>query len=83
MIKSKLTPFTLVGITVLAGCSIKSGFETTPVDVQTSKGIVTCQLYTGERVLWDEAITMASSMGTEEANDVCRIEGQRRLDNSQ
>ena len=81
---SKMKPVVtiLVCIALLAGCSVRSGFETTPVEVQTAKGVVTCQLYTNRRVLWDEAISMPSSMGTQEANGICRAEGQRRLENS-
>ena len=80
---SKMKPIatTLVCIALLAGCSVRSGFETTPVEVQTAQGVVTCQLYTNRRVLWDEAISMPSSMGTQEANEICRAEGQRRLEN--
>lgn len=55
-------------------------YETTPVEVKTKKGTVTCQLYTRERVLWDRAIDRPSGMSVRAADDVCRAEGQRRKD---
>ncbi len=64
---------------VLAGCSVDpQNFETTPVQVKTAKGIVTCQLYTKERVLWDRAIDRPDNMSVREADDVCRAEGIRQ-----
>ncbi|WP_317056752.1 hypothetical protein [Roseovarius rhodophyticola] len=66
---------------VLAGCSVDPrNFETTPVQVKTAKGIVTCQLYTKERVLWDRAIDRPDNMSVREADDVCRAEGIRQQD---
>nr|WP_321252949.1 hypothetical protein [uncultured Ruegeria sp.] len=54
--------------------------ETTPVQVQTPKGVVTCQLYTLNRVIWDRAIDYpATKMSVAEADAYCRQEGQRRL----
>ncbi len=63
----------------LAGCAPDPrSFETTPVKLETSKGIVTCQLYTKERVLWDRAIDRPENMTVREADDICRAEGVRR-----
>lgn len=63
---------------VLAACIDKTEFETDPVKVRSSKGIVTCQLYTKRRLDWDEAIAHPESMTIEEANAVCIEEGKRR-----
>ncbi len=54
--------------------------ETEPVQVPTQKGVVTCQLYTKNRVLWDRAIDFpATKMSVAEADNVCREEGLRQL----
>lgn len=54
--------------------------ETTPVQVQTPKGVVTCQLYRHDRVTWDRAIDFpATRMSVADADAYCRQEGLRRL----
>ncbi|NVO55270.1 hypothetical protein HW561_05640 [Rhodobacteraceae bacterium B1Z28] len=54
--------------------------ETTPIKVQTPKGVVTCQLYRPNRVSWDRAIDFpATKMSVPEADAYCQQEGQRRL----
>ncbi|KUJ81850.1 hypothetical protein [Ruegeria profundi] len=54
--------------------------ESEPVKVQTPKGEVTCQLYRQNRVTWDRAIDFpATKMSVPEADNYCRQEGQRRL----
>ncbi|SDW40758.1 hypothetical protein SAMN05444358_101740 [Ruegeria halocynthiae] len=54
--------------------------ETTPVKVQTPKGVVTCQLYRQNRVNWDRAIDFpATKMSVPEADNYCKQEGLRRL----
>ncbi|SLN37526.1 hypothetical protein ROA7450_01797 [Roseovarius albus] len=64
---------------VLSGCSIDpQKYETTPVKVNSSKGVVTCQLYTKERVLWDRSIGRPNSMSVQEADNICRAEGERQ-----
>ncbi|KUJ86119.1 hypothetical protein AVO45_03910 [Ruegeria marisrubri] len=64
----------------VSGCSISpESMETDPVLVETSQGIVTCQLYTQSRVLWDRAIDRPESMSVQEADEVCRNEGYRRM----
>lgn len=71
--------FCTAGALVLAGCSVDPrSFETAPVDLKTPKGIVTCQLYTKERVLWDRSINRPESMTVQEADDICRAEGLRQ-----
>ncbi|KIC44415.1 hypothetical protein RA28_15940 [Ruegeria sp. ANG-S4] len=66
---------------VVAGCiPTPESLETTPVQVQTPKGVVTCQLYSQSRVSWDRAIDFpATKMSVPEADGYCRQEGQRRL----
>lgn len=52
-------------------------YESTPVQVTTAKGTVTCQLYTRDIVSWDRAINRPNSMGVQEADDICLAEGKR------
>lgn len=70
-----------VAVTVLSGCIDQQNYATTPVEVQTEKGTVVCQLYTEDRVLWDEAISAPPGMTIREANNICVREGHRRLSN--
>jgi type IV pilus biogenesis protein CpaD/CtpE len=64
---------------LLAGCvQSPEAYETTPVKVETPKGIVTCQLYTREIVVWDRAIDRPAKMGVQEADAICRAEGERQ-----
>ena len=75
----KLTLITaLTGTVVLAACSIDPRtHETTPVQVQTAQGVVTCQLYTKDTVIWDKAISAPPHMSITAANNVCIAEGER------
>lgn len=68
-------------LTVMTGCiPSPRELETTPVKVQTPKGIVTCQLYRQDRVDWDRAIDFpATKMSVPEADAYCQQEGQRRV----
>ncbi|KIC19405.1 hypothetical protein [Leisingera sp. ANG-DT] len=77
--KSKLIKLTAVAV-ALSGCVSPENYETTPVQLQTSKGIVTCQLYTKERVLWDRSIDRPATMSVQEADAICKQEGQRQKD---
>lgn len=61
----------------LTGCLDPKDMETEPVRVQTPSGIVTCQLYRRDRVLWDRAIHRPETMSVDEADQICREEGQR------
>lgn len=63
---------------VLSGC-VRSSYESTPVEVNTSKGKVTCQLYTPERVQWDEAIAKPEGMSKREADRICIGKGAEQL----
>ena len=57
----------------------KHAYETTPVQVKTDQGIVVCQLYRHDRVIWDEAIDIPRSMTIQQADRICVNEGHRRL----
>ena len=71
----------LVSVTAITGCVgglDKATYATDPVQVETAKGVVTCQLYRHDRVQWDEAIAKPASMSIQEADAVCLNEGYRR-----
>lgn len=63
----------------LSGCFDPQNYETEPVRVETRQGVVTCQLYTRERVLWDRSIHRPETMSVETADQVCRAEGARQV----
>jgi hypothetical protein len=73
-----LRAIVVVCIVGLSGCMDPRSFETTPVEVATAAGIVTCQLYTPGMVLWDRAINRPESMSIEDADAICSEEGLRR-----
>ncbi|WP_171181208.1 hypothetical protein [Ruegeria sp. HKCCD8929] len=68
----------LCSAAVLSGCAGPAFFESEPVEVDTPKGVVTCQLYLPEEVAWDEAVLAPPGMSIPEADEICRIEGHRR-----
>jgi len=57
-------------------------YESEPVELQTSGGVVTCQLYTRERVIWDRSINRPSNMSVEQADEYCQAEGLRQQQES-
>lgn len=61
----------------LTGCD-RSGFETAPVALKAETGIVTCQLYTVDRVMWDHATDYPEGLTKAEADALCFAEGERR-----
>lgn len=66
------------GAVALAGCvQNPQNFETVPVTLKTPKGKVTCQLYNLETVLWDRAISKSAGLSDHEADQYCRTEGYR------
>lgn len=73
--------FLALGAAVFTGgCAIDPrDYESAPVRVSSPKGVVTCQLYTEERVLWDRAIKVPAGMSIAEGDQVCENEGLRRL----
>ncbi len=68
-----------IALTGCVGGIDKATYATEPVQVETDKGIVTCQLYREDRVIWDEAIDFPKSMTLQQADAVCQDEGYRRL----
>lgn len=70
-------------VLTLSACSIDpSDYETDPVQLQSAKGTVTCQLYTKRIVRWDRAIDRPATMSVKEADDICMAEGLRTRDAS-
>lgn len=78
--KLKTVAVLLPMLAVLSACvPSPEEFESTPVQVQTPEGVVTCQLYRLDRVIWDRAIDFpATKMSVKQADDYCRQEGERR-----
>lgn len=76
------TPFKILLATstgfVLSACMDPESYETPPVQVTTDSGLVTCQLYTRKRVLWDRAIHRPEGMTVKAADAICVKEGKRR-----
>jgi hypothetical protein len=63
---------------LLSACAIDPrNLESTPVEIPSRKGPVTCQLYTKETTVWDRAIDRPDAMGVEEADMICREAGRR------
>lgn len=70
---------TLFGIVFISsGCTDPAYFETPPVEVETTRGSVTCQLYWPEETTWDQAVLAPPGMSIPEADQICRNEGLRR-----
>ena len=69
----------LLAALVVSGCAgDPRSYETTPVQLKSSAGVVTCQLYTREKVLWDRSIDRPANMTVETADNLCRAEGVRQ-----
>lgn len=64
---------------VMAGCVNKTAYESNPVQIKTPKGTVTCQLYTRDRVQWDESIAVPAGMTKAEGDAYCIQEGHRQF----
>ncbi|WP_171182070.1 hypothetical protein [Ruegeria sp. HKCCD8929] len=76
--RSPITLPFIVSAAAVSGCAAPEYFETKPVEVETPKGVVTCQLYLPEEVAWDQAVLAPPGMSIPEADEICRIEGYRR-----
>lgn len=74
----KLPLIGTVAVIALSGCIDLESYKTAPVSVSTPQGVVTCQLYTASRVLWDEAIRVPKGMSINTGDAICRAEGNRR-----
>ncbi|MDA5094380.1 hypothetical protein O2N63_09815 [Aliiroseovarius sp. KMU-50] len=70
--------FAAMAAGVLTGCAGKASFESNPVQIETPNGVVVCQLYTRDRVQWDEAIAVPSGMTKAEGDAYCVQEGYRQ-----
>lgn len=69
----------IVAAMALSGCDLDPrNYETPPVSVQTSRGLVVCQLYTPERIVWDRAIDYPANLTVKEADGICLAEGKRQ-----
>lgn len=81
MKKPLLIPILVPVVAALTACvPSPEDLETPPVQVPTVKGVVTCQLYRQDRVIWDRAIDYpATKMSVAEADAYCQQEGRRRL----
>ncbi|SMR72862.1 hypothetical protein SAMN04488030_1607 [Aliiroseovarius halocynthiae] len=64
---------------VVAGCVDRSAYESNPVKIKSPKGEVTCQLYTRDRVQWDESIAVPPGMSKAEGDALCIQEGHRQF----
>lgn len=77
---SKTTPLVAcAALLALTGCIDPRDYETTPVKVESSKGVVVCQLYKKRQVIWDEAVSIPPGMTIKEGDQICINEGLRRL----
>ena len=76
----KITAVATLSAITLSGCALNPKFhETTPVQVETKKGIVTCQLYTSETTIWDRAIAVPDDMSILEGDAICKAEGAKSV----
>lgn len=75
---AKLGILALTAVSLSACVGSPRQYETTPVEISTPKGNVTCQLYTREQVIWDRAIARPNNMSTTEADNYCIAEGRRQ-----
>ena len=78
MTRIATTPIVAALTVFLSGCISPEDYETAPVEVSTAQGIVTCQLYMHDRVIWDRAIHRPETMSVATADAVCVAEGKRR-----
>ena len=75
----KITAITTLAF-ALSACSLDpKSHETAPVQVQTPKGIVTCQLYTEKTTIWDRATAVPAGMSIKEGDAICKAEGAKGL----
>ncbi|MDB3921166.1 hypothetical protein OAO92_02220 [Paracoccaceae bacterium] len=62
---------------IITGCVNKKEHETTPIRLNTPEGLVACQLYALDLIMWDTSITRPKSMSKETADKICIAEGAR------
>lgn len=61
----------------ITGYANKKEHETTPIRLKTPEGLVVCQLYALDLIMWDTSITRPKSMSKETADKICVAEGAR------
>lgn len=76
--QSLIPAFCLVALAAGCGGIGQAAFESPPVQVSTPAGVVTCQLYTEDTVLWDRAIDVPPGMSIQAGDEICVEEGRRR-----
>lgn len=74
----KVMKYTTVLSALALAAACRAEYETPPVTVQSENGPVTCQLYTVERVMWDQATQLPDGLTQEEGDAICRAEGYRQ-----
>ena len=62
---------------IITDCTNKKEHETTPIRLNTPEGLLVCQLYALDFIMWDTSITRLKSMIKETANKICISEGAR------
>ncbi|MDO6726023.1 hypothetical protein Q4544_03670 [Cognatishimia sp. 1_MG-2023] len=65
----------VIGFAATLSACDRTPYESTPVKVKSESGTVTCQLYTAERVMWDESIAHPESMTKSDADNICQAKG--------
>lgn len=75
---SKVTLLAAAALALAACVPDPRTYETAPVQLQTAKGVLTCQLYTKELVVWDRSIDRPDGMSLKEADALCHQEGVRQ-----
>ena len=63
----------------LSACD-RSEYLSPEVVLETEKGHVSCQLYTTDRLYWDEATGYPETMTKSEADAYCKAAGRERKD---
>ena len=74
----KLNLIGAAGILVLVAACDKSDYLSPEVTLETDQGRVTCQLYTTDRLYWDEATSHPDTMSAETADAYCKAAGRQR-----
>ncbi|MCH2248235.1 MAG: hypothetical protein MK042_00395 [Cognatishimia sp.] len=74
----RILPVALLGLG-LSACD-RSEYLSPAVVLETEKGHVSCQLYTTDRLYWDEATGYPETMTKSEADAYCKAAGRERKD---
>ncbi len=71
-------PIYFLILTGLSACISPRDYESEPVEIATPIGVVTCQLYTPDLVVWDRSVDRPDTMDVTTADAICVQEGKRR-----